>query len=70
MTLAADRIEGLIRALDNAPNPLITRYQEEKRGWDIFYDVLDCIEEGLDRGDDFAMSLRQKAQEIVKGCIV
>ena len=68
--LAAERLETLIRMLDKTPNPLIARYREEKRGWDLFYDVLDRIEEGKGRGDAFAVSLGQKARELVKRCRV
>jgi hypothetical protein len=70
LTLSAGRLEGLIRDLDNSPNPLSSRYQEEKKGWDIFYDVLDRIEEGLAKGDDFAMTLKQRARELVNDCLI
>ena len=70
LTLSADRLEGLIRELSKSRDPLSERYQEEKEGWDIFYDVLDRIEEGLSRGDDFAMELRLKARELVSDCLV
>ena len=70
LTLSAGRLKGLIRDLGDTPNPLSARYREEKEGWDIFYDVLDRIEEGLAKGDDFAVLLRGKALELVKGCLV
>jgi len=70
LTLSAGRLEGLIRDLGNSPNPLSARYREEKEGWDIFYDVLDRIEEGVSKGDDFAMALRRKARELVDDCLV
>ena len=70
LTLSAFRLEGLIRDLGNTPNPLSVRYREEKEGWDIFYDVLDRIEEGLAKGDDFAMELRRKARELVNDCLI
>ena len=70
LALSASRLEGIIKDLSSTPNPLSERYQEEKEGWDIFYDVLDGIEEGLSRGDDFAMELRRKARELVSDCLV
>jgi len=66
--LAVERVDALIRMLDKTPNPLIARYEEEKQGWDIFYDVLDRIEERQALGDAFAMSLGQKARELVNRC--
>jgi len=70
LTLSASRLEGLIRDLDSTPNSLSAKYRDEKEGWDIFYDVLDRIEEGLAKGDDFAMELRRKARELVNGCLI
>ncbi len=69
-TLAAERLETLMQTLAQTPNPLMTRYWDEKRGWDIFYDVLDSIEEGLAQGDAFAASLQKRAREKVSGCLV
>ena len=70
LVLSASRLEGLIRDLSNTPDPLSARYQEEKEGWDIFYDVLDRIEEGLSKGDDFAMELKRKTRELVSDCLI
>ena len=70
LSLSAGRLEGLIRDLGNMPNPLSERYRDEKEGWDIFYDVLDRIEDGLAKGDDFAMALRGKARELVNDCLI
>jgi len=36
----------------------------------MFYDVLDCIEAGLERGDEAAASLRQKARGLVNDCLI
>ncbi len=70
LALSASRLEGLIRDLSNTPDPLSVRYREEKEGWDMFYDVLDSIEEGLAKGDDFAMELKRKTRELVSDCLV
>ena len=70
LMLAVNRLDGLIRDLTDTPNPLSARYREEKRGWDIFYDVLDRIEDGLAKGDDFALELKNKAIDLVEDCFV
>ncbi len=46
--------------------PLGERFQKEKKAWNIFYDLLDKVEEGLERGDPFALDLKEKAKELIK----
>ncbi|MBW1732920.1 MAG: hypothetical protein JRJ71_00775 [Deltaproteobacteria bacterium] len=70
LNLAVDRLEGLMRDLTRAPNPLIHRYGEEKEGWDMFYQVLDCLEEALAQDDAFAGGLKKRAGELVGGCLI
>ena len=38
--------------------------------WDTFYDVPDRIEAGPERGDEAAVSLRQKARGLVNDCLI
>jgi len=67
---AVDRLEGIICHLSEEPNPLIEKYALEKEGWDLFYDLLDHLEEALADGDGFALGLRERALELVKDCRV
>ncbi len=64
------RLHEVVRTLSRQPNPLIGEYRREKEVWDIYYDVLDRIEEGLGRGDTFALELFSKARALVGDCIV
>jgi len=43
------------------------KLKREREGWDLYYDVLDALEKGLEEGDGFAESLREKTQELVEG---
>jgi rubrerythrin len=43
------------------------RLQRERDGWDLYYDVLDELERGLEEGDKFAETIRDKARELVEG---
>ncbi len=61
-----ERLEGIIRELNRKPNPLIEKYRREKEGWDLFYDLLDHLEEALAKGDAFALNLRDRALKVVK----
>ncbi len=64
--LAAQRIKG---AIDFAfgDEPIIkSRYEQERQGWDLYYDTLTAIENGIKQGDEFALDLRRIAQNVVK----
>ena len=67
---AVERLEKVIGELNRTPNPLIEKYRQEKEGWDLFYDLLDHLEEALERGDAFALNLRDRAGELVEDCRV
>ena len=43
------------------------RLHREREGWDLYYAVLDALENALEEGDPFAESIREKAQELVEG---
>jgi hypothetical protein len=64
------RLGETISYLTQDPNPIIDLYKKEKTGWDIFYDTLDNIENGLANGDSFSSELKIKASSIVESCKV
>lgn len=43
------------------------RLDRERAGWDLYYDVLDALESGLERGDRMALSWRNRARELIEG---
>ncbi len=46
------------------------QYKKERLGWDVYYDTLSALEKGLLNNDEFAVDMRERALEIVKGCLV
>lgn len=62
------RLEDAIQHLTRKPNPLIAKFQEEKEGWDLFYDILDNVETSIKKGDTFALALKEKAGQLMEGC--
>ena len=66
LDMGTKRLHKIIRDLVSAPGRLKERYLEEKRGWDIFYDLLDAVEEGLSREDPFAVDLREKVKNLIQ----
>ena len=51
-----------------AKSRLEEQYERERRGWDLFYEVLDAVEAALEDKDDFAVALRRRAGELVAAC--
>ena len=41
------------------------KYEREKKAWDIYYDILDRIENALRKEDKFAIELRERAKKLV-----
>ena len=48
------------------PSELERTVERERRGWALFYDVLDALERGLADGDPTARQLATTAQRIVR----
>jgi hypothetical protein len=68
MKTGARRLDDAIQHLTRKPNPLIAKFQEEKEGWDLFYDILDNVETCIKKGDTFALKLKEKAEALIEGC--
>ncbi|GBE41716.1 hypothetical protein BMS3Bbin09_01624 [bacterium BMS3Bbin09] len=49
-------------------NSLVEQFNNEKKGWDLFYDALDNTESGIKKGDPFALELKEKAAAIIDNC--
>ncbi len=46
-------------------NGLKERYEREKKAWDLYYDILDNIENALGKGDPFALELQERANRLI-----
>lgn len=62
------RLHRSIQQLTSKPNPLADQFSKEKRGWDLFYNILDKAEEEIKRGDSFALMQREKAMTLIDNC--
>jgi len=68
ITMGIPRIKDALSFVDEKNNPLKQSYEKERLGWDLFYDVLDRVENGLKENDDFALELQKKAGDMVRQC--
>jgi hypothetical protein len=66
LQMGTNRLHEIIKKLSETSNPLREGLRKEKKAWNIFYDLLDKVEEGLERGDPFALELKEKAKELMK----
>jgi len=59
------RLRKAIMQFTKEPSGLQKIYEEEKRGWNYYYDILNRLEEGLLNREPYAMELRNRAKAIV-----
>jgi len=64
------RIADAVTRTTGNPCPLETQYHGERRGWDLYYDILDVLAAALARRDDVAVTLKKKAEAVVERCAV
>lgn len=57
------RLGDILRIIED-DGALTGPYQREKEGWNLYYDLLDCIETGLKENDPFALELGKRAWKL------
>jgi hypothetical protein len=70
LQMGTNRLYRTIKSLSNRPDSLKKRYLAEKKAWDLYYDILEGIENGLREGDPFALDMIEKAKNLIKECEV
>lgn len=63
--LGAVRISDAISFVSGSPSKLDCQLDRERRAWELFYDVLDAVEDAVYSGDPYATSLLDQAQELL-----
>ena len=62
----SERLRTSIREVSMGDgNGLKERYEREQKAWDLYYDILDKIENALRKGDPFAIELQERAKSLV-----
>ena len=64
----AERISKALEFVQGASSALHHQYKRERRGWNLYYDILEAVEQALQRKDPFALELQKKAQAIIQEC--
>jgi hypothetical protein len=66
----AQRISKALEFVQGETSALGTQYEKERHGWNLYYDILDAVEEAIEKKDPFAVELKKKAQVIIQECAV
>ena len=64
------RIQNSLKFIDEENRLLSQSLEQERLGWDIYYDVLEALEKGLKEKDGFAIKLQNKARVIMQQCLI
>ncbi len=64
------RLGNIIDTLEADRSGLAARLDLERKGWQLFYDLIGRIEEGIQQGEECAMQLKEKALELASACRV
>ncbi len=70
VTMGAARLRNSLNFVAGKNSLLRQSYDRERLGWDLYYDVLAAIEEGLENDDQFALEHRKKAKDIIRRCLI
>ena len=68
--LTVRRVTPWLKQIAAGKNPLKEIFIRERRGWDLFYDLLDSAEEALAGNDSFASVIRDTFNAILEDCRV
>jgi hypothetical protein len=64
----AKRIKSALKFVEGDPSKLKQQYEKERLAWDLFYDTLSAVEEGLKNEEVFARDLKTRAESILNDC--
>ncbi|MBW2005007.1 MAG: hypothetical protein JRI72_10430 [Deltaproteobacteria bacterium] len=68
--IGAQRIMDALDFVHGENSMLKQRYEKERLGWNLYYDILSAVEDALKNNDSFALELRKKAETIIYQCYV
>ncbi len=70
ITSGSNRLTKALEFVKGKNSLLKQIYEKERRGWDLFYDILDAVERALGKNDAHAHELKRKARTIIDNCAV
>lgn len=68
--IGVPRLVETLAYIDGETSELAQDYEVEQREWQVFYDVLDALEEAIAQGEPIAIGFQEKAIAIIQSCHV
>jgi len=68
--MGANRICKAIEEMILSKDGLKEIYKAERKAWDLYYDILDRVEQGLKARDPYALHLRKCGRRLLQECLV
>ncbi len=66
----AQRLGRMLDWLLQNENPIQKIYEQEKAGWNLYYDVLDAAERTLRQKDQFVIEMQEKVKRIIRDSFI
>jgi hypothetical protein len=66
----ATRIGRAIDFVRGQRSQLRQAYENERLGWDLFYDTISAVEDAIRNKDDFALELQARARIVIDDCAI
>jgi hypothetical protein len=70
ITTGLPQLQAALEFTQGNPNQLQRAYEQERKGWQLFYRALDAVEAGLKHQETWALEVQAVAQKIVANCQV
>lgn len=68
LDMSSRRISNAIQFMEDTQNGLEQIYFKEKRGWNLFYNILESVKAAQKSNDSFALEMKRKMQKIINEC--
>lgn len=65
ITEGAERILKALEFVNDEAGYVNQKYHQEKKDWELYYDILDCLEVGLQSQETVAQEFQQKAEQLI-----
>ncbi len=60
----ASRLGQMITRRGEYPQEIVDELGKQREGWDLYYDLLQRLEQGLTQNGDFELAIKQKAEDL------
>ncbi len=70
MRTGIPQLQEVLDFTQGRPSALQQAYKRERQGWHLFYSSLAAVEQALQAGEAWALSVQTVARQIVSECLI